>query len=84
MNSSVRGRREARDLLARVPVGARLKPDGLVAVWVTNKAAVMDLLLSAPSSSSCPGGGGSVHGNGKGGGGGLLSEWGLEPLAEWV
>ena len=37
---------EARDLLAQIPVAAHLKQDGLVAIWITNKAAVTDLLTS--------------------------------------
>ncbi|KAI0840936.1 MT-A70 family [Hypoxylon sp. FL0890] len=40
------GMQKARELLTRIPVASRLKPDGLVAVWVTNKAAVTDLLTS--------------------------------------
>ncbi|RYP79058.1 hypothetical protein DL771_000036 [Monosporascus sp. 5C6A] len=38
--------REARELLSQIPVAPHLKRDGLVAVWVTNKAAVTDLLTS--------------------------------------
>ncbi|KAL7627525.1 hypothetical protein AAE478_001718 [Parahypoxylon ruwenzoriense] len=41
------GMQEARDLMTQVPVASHLKPDGLVAVWVTNKAAVADLLTCA-------------------------------------
>ncbi|KAJ3568725.1 hypothetical protein NPX13_g6319 [Xylaria arbuscula] len=37
---------EARDLLAQIPIAAHLKQDGLVAIWITNKAAVTDLLTS--------------------------------------
>ncbi|KAI8629531.1 MT-A70-domain-containing protein [Xylariaceae sp. FL1651] len=37
---------EARNLLSQVPVLSHLKPGGLVAVWVTNKAAVTDLLTA--------------------------------------
>ncbi|KAI5919915.1 MT-A70-domain-containing protein [Camillea tinctor] len=62
--ATVYGMKEARDLLAQIPIAARLKPNGLVAVWVTNKATVTDLLTS-PSD-------------------GVLSQWGLEPIAEWV
>ncbi|KAI8963833.1 MT-A70-domain-containing protein [Daldinia sp. FL1419] len=40
------GIQEIRDLLAQIPVASHLKPDGLVAVWVTNKATVTDLLTS--------------------------------------
>ncbi|KAI0022694.1 MT-A70-domain-containing protein [Xylariomycetidae sp. FL0641] len=44
--STAYGVREAEALLSQVPISAHLKPDGLVAVWVTNKAAVTDLLMS--------------------------------------
>ncbi|KAI1658536.1 MT-A70-domain-containing protein [Daldinia decipiens] len=37
---------EVRHLLTQIPVASHLKTDGLVAVWVTNKAAVSDLLTS--------------------------------------
>ncbi|KAK5633216.1 hypothetical protein RRF57_008930 [Xylaria bambusicola] len=37
---------EARELLGQIPIAARLKRDGLVAIWITNKAAVTDLLTS--------------------------------------
>lgn len=37
---------EMRDLLSLIPVAAHLKPDGLVAVWVTNKPAVINLVKS--------------------------------------
>lgn len=37
---------EIRDLLSLIPVAAHLKPDGLVAVWVTNKPAVIELVKS--------------------------------------
>ncbi|OTB08129.1 hypothetical protein M426DRAFT_201450 [Hypoxylon sp. CI-4A] len=37
---------EARNLLSQIPVASHLKPDGIVAVWVTNKASVTDLLTS--------------------------------------
>ncbi|KAK8051070.1 hypothetical protein PG993_002455 [Apiospora rasikravindrae] len=37
---------EMRDLLSLIPVAAHLKPDGLVAVWVTNKPAVIELVKS--------------------------------------
>ncbi|KAI1097760.1 MT-A70-domain-containing protein [Jackrogersella minutella] len=40
------GMQEARDLLTQIPVASHLKPDGLVAIWVTNKAAATDLLTS--------------------------------------
>ncbi|UNI13472.1 hypothetical protein JDV02_000215 [Purpureocillium takamizusanense] len=39
---------QARDLLAAVPVAAHLAPDGLVAVWITNKARAAEL-LTAPA-----------------------------------
>ncbi|KAI8956390.1 MT-A70-domain-containing protein [Xylaria longipes] len=35
---------EARKLLLQIPVASHLKRDGLVAIWVTNKATVTDLL----------------------------------------
>ncbi|KAI0888947.1 MT-A70-domain-containing protein [Annulohypoxylon maeteangense] len=38
--------RETKNLLTKIPVASHLKPDGLVAIWVTNKTAVSDLLLS--------------------------------------
>ncbi|KAI1386376.1 MT-A70-domain-containing protein [Hypoxylon trugodes] len=37
---------DVRNLLNQIPVSSHLKSDGLVAVWVTNKAAVADLLTS--------------------------------------
>lgn len=37
---------EMRDLLSLIPITAHLKPDGLVAVWVTNKPAVIELIKS--------------------------------------
>ncbi|RCI10382.1 hypothetical protein L249_4385 [Ophiocordyceps polyrhachis-furcata BCC 54312] len=37
---------ETRRLLLQVPVSARLAPDGLVAVWITNKPAVYSLMTS--------------------------------------
>ncbi|KAK8128556.1 hypothetical protein PG984_009664 [Apiospora sp. TS-2023a] len=37
---------EMRDLLSLIPVAAHLKPDGLIAVWVTNKPAVIELVKS--------------------------------------
>ncbi|KAI1409656.1 MT-A70 family [Hypoxylon sp. FL1857] len=61
--ATVYGMQEAKYLLAQIPVASHLKPDGLVAVWVTNRAAVTDLLTS-PS--------------------GIFSEWGIEPIGEWV
>ncbi|RYP52406.1 hypothetical protein DL768_002437 [Monosporascus sp. mg162] len=44
--STAYGMREAGELLSQIPVASHLKRDGLVAVWVTNKAAVTDLLTS--------------------------------------
>lgn len=35
---------EMRNLLDLIPVAGHLKPEGIVAIWVTNKPAVMDLL----------------------------------------
>ncbi|KAI0398535.1 MT-A70-domain-containing protein [Xylariaceae sp. FL0594] len=43
---TVRNIEEAGDLLCQIPVRSHLKPDGLVAIWVTNKAAVTDLLTA--------------------------------------
>ncbi|KAF2971087.1 hypothetical protein GQX73_g2427 [Xylaria multiplex] len=37
---------EAGELLSQIPVASHLKPDGLVAIWVTNKAAIADLLTA--------------------------------------
>ncbi|KAI0421028.1 MT-A70-domain-containing protein [Xylaria grammica] len=37
---------EARGLLSQIPVAPHLGRDGLVAIWVTNKAAVTDLLAA--------------------------------------
>ncbi|KAH8680921.1 MT-A70 family [Xylariales sp. PMI_506] len=37
---------EIDELLSQIPLPARLKPDGLVAVWITNKPAIVDLLKS--------------------------------------
>lgn len=37
---------EIRELLSLIPVADHLKPDGLVAIWVTNKPAVIALLQS--------------------------------------
>ncbi|KAI0150395.1 MT-A70-domain-containing protein [Xylariaceae sp. FL1272] len=45
--STFYGMNEAGALLSQIPVAAHLKPDGLVAVWVTNKAAVVDLLTAS-------------------------------------
>ncbi|OTA63697.1 MT-A70 family [Hypoxylon sp. EC38] len=44
--TTVSDTREAKYLLTQIPVASHLKPDGLVAVWVTNKTAVTDLLTS--------------------------------------
>jgi N6-adenosine-specific RNA methylase IME4 len=38
---------ETRGLLSRIPVAASLAPHGIVAVWVTNKQAFVELLCSA-------------------------------------
>ncbi|KND88774.1 Uncharacterized protein C22G7.07c [Tolypocladium ophioglossoides CBS 100239] len=37
---------EIRALLTSIPVSAHLAPDGLVAVWITNKASIPELLTS--------------------------------------
>lgn len=44
--STVYGLKETRRLLEQIPVAARLAEDGLVAVWVTNKPSLVDLLTS--------------------------------------
>jgi len=35
-----------RELLSHIPVRSHLAPDGIVAVWVTNKESVLDYMLS--------------------------------------
>lgn len=37
---------DTRDLLTHIPVAARLAPDGLVAVWITNRPSLADLLTA--------------------------------------
>jgi N6-adenosine-specific RNA methylase IME4 len=37
---------EARDLLTQIPVASHLKRDGLVAVWITNKTTITDMLTA--------------------------------------
>ncbi|KAF7544224.1 hypothetical protein G7046_g9829 [Stylonectria norvegica] len=37
---------EMRELLLQIPVAAHLAPDGLVAVWITNKPSIRDFLTS--------------------------------------
>ncbi|KAI0109538.1 MT-A70-domain-containing protein [Nemania sp. FL0031] len=44
--ATVRDMEEARELLSQIPVASHLKHDGLVAIWVTNKAAITDLLTA--------------------------------------
>ncbi|KAJ8126893.1 hypothetical protein O1611_g6745 [Lasiodiplodia mahajangana] len=44
--ATVRNTEEARKLLSRIPVASHLKRDGLVAIWVTNKAAITELLTA--------------------------------------
>ncbi|KAK1250747.1 hypothetical protein MKX07_005302 [Trichoderma sp. CBMAI-0711] len=39
---------EMRHLLSSIPVASHLAPDGLVAVWITNKASIYDLMTSPP------------------------------------
>lgn len=41
-----RGMAEVEELLLSIPITARLGPDGLVAIWVTNKPAVIELVTS--------------------------------------
>ncbi|KAI1351196.1 MT-A70-domain-containing protein [Xylaria sp. FL0043] len=38
---------DAQDLLAQIPIPSHLKRDGLVAIWITNKAAITELLTAA-------------------------------------
>lgn len=45
-DATVYDTKEARGLLSRVPIASHLKRDGLVAIWVTNKAALTDLLTA--------------------------------------
>ncbi|KAI0489501.1 MT-A70-domain-containing protein [Xylaria cf. heliscus] len=42
--TTVYGTEAARNLLLQIPIASHLKRDGLVAIWVTNNAAIMDLL----------------------------------------
>ncbi|KAI2624232.1 MT-A70-domain-containing protein [Hypoxylon sp. NC1633] len=42
--ATARGMKETGDLLSQIPVASHLKNDGLVAIWITNKAAIADLL----------------------------------------
>ncbi|KAI1334842.1 MT-A70-domain-containing protein [Xylariaceae sp. FL0016] len=42
--STVYGIKEAKALLSQIPIASHLAPDGLVAVWITNKATVAELL----------------------------------------
>jgi N6-adenosine-specific RNA methylase IME4 len=59
-------------LLASLPLARWLAPGGLVAVWLTNKHAILPALTDPP-------------GAGVGGGaGGVFSAWGVELVAEWV
>ncbi|KAI2624731.1 MT-A70-domain-containing protein [Xylaria nigripes] len=37
---------DARRLLLQIPITSRLKRNGLVAIWITNKAAILDLLVA--------------------------------------
>ncbi|KAI1817823.1 MT-A70-domain-containing protein [Poronia punctata] len=47
---TVRSVEEASNLLSQIPVRSHLKRDGLVAIWVTNKAAITDALTSPTGS----------------------------------
>ncbi|KAK7751548.1 hypothetical protein SLS62_006498 [Diatrype stigma] len=71
--ATVRDVQGARALLSQIPIASHLKPDGLVAIWITNKAAVADLLF-APSPSPSTGTGAQPP------------LWGdfLEPVGEWI
>ncbi|KAL7817865.1 MT-A70 domain-containing protein [Trichoderma gracile] len=44
--STVSNMTEMRTLLSSIPVASHLAPDGVVAVWITNKASVYDLMTS--------------------------------------
>ncbi|OLN87984.1 Uncharacterized protein C22G7.07c [Colletotrichum chlorophyti] len=44
--STVHGLKETRRLLGQIPVAGHLADNGLVAIWVTNKASLVDLLTS--------------------------------------
>ncbi|KAF6842161.1 MT-a70 family protein [Colletotrichum plurivorum] len=44
--STVYGLKETRRLLEQIPVAAHLAEDGIVAVWVTNRPSLVDLLTS--------------------------------------
>ncbi|GAP90449.1 putative MT-A70 family [Rosellinia necatrix] len=44
--TTVHSTEEARELLSQIPLASHLKRDGLVAIWVTNKASITDLLLA--------------------------------------
>ncbi|KAI1302282.1 MT-A70-domain-containing protein [Xylaria venustula] len=44
--STVYSMEEARELLPQIPIASHLTRDGLVAIWVTNKAAITDLLTA--------------------------------------
>lgn len=47
VDGTVQNIEEAGDLLSQIPVRSHLKRDGLVAIWITNKAAITDLLLAS-------------------------------------
>lgn len=38
---------EMRELLQRIPIASHLAPNGLLAVWITNKPSILDLLTSS-------------------------------------
>ncbi|KAH7150117.1 MT-A70-domain-containing protein [Dactylonectria estremocensis] len=44
--ATVRNLHEMRHLLLQIPLAAHLSPDGLVAVWITNKHSIHDFLVS--------------------------------------
>ncbi|KAI1130487.1 MT-A70-domain-containing protein [Nemania abortiva] len=44
--TTVRDTEEARQLLSQIPIASHLRQNGLVAIWVTNKAAITDLLTA--------------------------------------
>ncbi|KPM44393.1 hypothetical protein AK830_g2216 [Neonectria ditissima] len=44
--ATVQNLHEMRRLLLHIPVATHLKPDGLVAIWITNKPSIHDFLVS--------------------------------------
>lgn len=71
-------------LLHRVPVASRLKPGGLVGVWVTNRAGVGEVLTGRGHGHGHGQGGGGYGVGGGGGAGGVFAAWGVEVVGEWT